>query len=995
MSDDDDEEWLKTFLEEEERLLTKGDDLQKLSVIGSLPELLKYDQTGTVSKIIPKIQQELPNSSSEFNLAVSRMFNILMHMDIPVNLVPQVLQGIENRDPIIANAWMETLLAVIPLLKEQVLKNEILKCAVSKSQLSKAAYFRVSSCKILGQISIHRTMNPFEVKKDVLPLVQSLCQDCLYEVRAAMCKELPCVAKGLYNLGDAIVKVNLLPLLVELSADENISVRSIAIESMVAIIPFLSADTTKSTIIPLAKKLCTKSVSEGDTTYTAISNVFSTLIGNLQFQMSSSDAMWFLDYYNHICKKGLPLMGNLDTDSSICMLCRENCASCLPKVAAMVLALIPDEINLKWYHTFKVLAADPCYIVRKAVAICFCDMVRILGPTNEIMVLDFTKLLKDEDEDVLQALVPNISHILELFSNSNVLQREVAVQATLDIGRAMLKCQSEVFRTNNWRMKESLLMQWECLPNCFPSDFIHQHFSPVVLTATIHGGAKPVRSQATRTLLIFLKYSLKENHRKWIREMILTQLCNASCCYARQVFVTLCGHAIEIFSWKYFKEYFYVPLLNLAEDQIAVVRLCMVKLCPILKQMLILPNDRALQFKLERVLSKMEKMETDKDVTMMLKVKLKEMGTFGCIKNNVLMEDKRKAEEEERILKGRMGAVRAGQSCTVGQRNLKAMKDFHEKQIPVSLTKSVISKLSTSSTGSKRSAENSSNLGLGSSPMPFLDQHFYIDAGVALPQDFGVAFPDKDVKSSLKTSLEVKKLINSAENLTTWLDQVSVHDEVPKIQLQESDMMISVENVKLTENLTESDVKALKTATSNMTDDLKANIQSVVAEELKGRQVNKRNSCIFTSEMRVNVNSSLKRRSLNIAIESKIPVCSRIKSISQQGKSKSFGDQSLESQRFARFTRSNTSLNQNNSVSKISSANKIINLRRSSSTDKVVGSNKLKFKRFSASEKIFQDSLRNNNAQGQEGCSDLSAKNVGSKASGLPLSIRNRKQPPK
>lgn len=39
----------------------------------------------------------------------------------------------------------------------------------------------------------------FRVKKDVLPLVQSLCQDCFYEVRAAMCRELPLVAKGFKN----------------------------------------------------------------------------------------------------------------------------------------------------------------------------------------------------------------------------------------------------------------------------------------------------------------------------------------------------------------------------------------------------------------------------------------------------------------------------------------------------------------------------------------------------------------------------------------------------------------------------------------------------------------------------------------------------------------------------------------------------------------------------------------------------------------------------
>ncbi|CAH1124911.1 unnamed protein product [Ceutorhynchus assimilis] len=656
MSDED--EWLKRFLEEEERLLTKGDELQKLSVIGSLPELLKYDQKGTVSKIIPKIQQELPNSSSEFNLAVSRMFNILIHMDIPVNLVPQILQGIENRDPIIANAWMETLLEVIPVLKEAVVKNEILRCAISKAQLSKPAYYRVSSCRILGKISLHKCMNPFEVKKDVLPLVQSLCQDCFHEVRAAMCKELPGVAQGLYNLGDAIVKVNLLPLLVELSADENVYVRSIAIESVVAIIPYLSPETIKGTIVPLTKKLCTKSAAEGDTTYIAMASVFNMLIANLLPQMTPSDGMWFLDYYNHICKKGQSTIEDVDTDPSVCMMCRENCALCLPVVATMVYAQIPSEISVKFYHTFRALAADPCYIVRKAVASCFADVVRILGHSNKIVIIDFTKLLRDEDEEVLHALIPNIASILESFTYVGVLQRDTIFQATSDICRAMQKCHEDAFKTNDWRMKECSLRQWEFLPNSFPSDFIHQHFSTMVLNAAIHGKAKPVRSQATRTLLIILKYSLKENHRKWIREMIQTQLCNAECCYSRQMYVTLCIHALDIFSWKYFKEYFYLPLLNLSEDPVSIVRLCMVKLCPVLKQMLNFPSDRALQLRLENILSKMEMTECDKDVIMTLKQKLKEMRCMRSVDSEVLVEDRRKADEEEKILKGKWTLVK-------------------------------------------------------------------------------------------------------------------------------------------------------------------------------------------------------------------------------------------------------------------------------------------------------------------------------------------------
>lgn len=50
----------------------------------------------------------------------------------------------------------------------------------------------------------------FRVKKDVLPLVQSLCQDCFYEVRAAMCRELPLVAKGFEKLHFSLHFYNIL-----------------------------------------------------------------------------------------------------------------------------------------------------------------------------------------------------------------------------------------------------------------------------------------------------------------------------------------------------------------------------------------------------------------------------------------------------------------------------------------------------------------------------------------------------------------------------------------------------------------------------------------------------------------------------------------------------------------------------------------------------------------------------------------------------------------
>lgn len=200
--------------------------------------------------------------------------------------------------------------------------------------------------------------------------------------------------------------------------------------------------------------------------------------------------------------------------------------------------------------------------------------------------------------------------------------------------------------------------------------------------------------------------------------------------------------------------------------------------------------------------------------------------------------------------------------------------------------------------------------------MPFLDQHFYIDAGVSLPQDFGdSSYRDRDLKTPIRTSTEVTKLIESAENLTSWLDEISMADESGRFQenikdraikLEEKDMIISVENINPAATLTESDIKALETTTTNMTDELKVNIQHVAeANELRPKM--KRNSCVFSSEVRRETSKSnfaLKRRSLNISnSESKIPVPSRTNSFSFEDKSKSYSDHALDGGKIIRFVR--------------------------------------------------------------------------------------------
>lgn len=95
------------------------------------------------------------------------------------------------------------------------------------------------------------------------------------------------------------------------------------------------------------------------------------------------------------------------------------------------------------------------------------------------------KLLRDESEEVLDALVPNIGATVELLTATGVLFVENSSQVTIEIARALLKCQVEIFKYHNWRRKKNFLEQIECLPNCMPSDFIHQHFTQVIVSLSL------------------------------------------------------------------------------------------------------------------------------------------------------------------------------------------------------------------------------------------------------------------------------------------------------------------------------------------------------------------------------------------------------------------------------------------------------------------------------------------------------------------------------
>jgi len=111
----------------------------------------------------------------------------------------------------------------------------------------------------------------------------------------------------------------------------------------------------------------------------------------------------------------------------------------------------------------------------------------------------------------------------------------------------------------------------------------------------------PCRVTSARTLLVILRFTVKEEHRSIVIARLnfshIMAICNmrlifsfshfricqdlafAKSCHTRMLYLRLCEMALALFSSQYFKRNFLDAMINLASDKVANIRL---KFCTLL-----------------------------------------------------------------------------------------------------------------------------------------------------------------------------------------------------------------------------------------------------------------------------------------------------------------------------------------------------------------------------------------------------------------------------
>ncbi|XP_042072358.1 serine/threonine-protein phosphatase 4 regulatory subunit 4 isoform X2 [Haplochromis burtoni] len=628
-------------------LLSVGQEVQRVSVISNLPSLVRQNPAETFRRVVPKVREVLNGAGAEIQLAAAASFLTILQDDIILihthtySILKIVLLHLNHRDTVVSNAWLETLLLAINTLPKETIKQEVLNPLLHQSQLFHAPQARLASCRILGKVACK--FDSYIVKKELLPLARSLCQDPEFEVRACMCRQLESIARA---TGVDDTRTELLPDLVELAGDEDSSVRLAAFDTIINLMEMMDSDDQLHVVIPLVMAVCEASLQEDEAIMASLSFQFGKLCNELAGSLLDEQKSHLLQTFKEMCTTGLQTDGNQTDSNNESTLIRCNCCYNLP---AMVVFADTAHFLSELYPSFSSLCSDPEVCVRRSAAASFHQVVKLLGSKVQLVHKELLCLLQDDALEVLDALMTHVEETLEAVLSRG--ENQTLDNKFPDLMAGLLLAEQKIGRSLRWRLHEKLLQRYSCLARLLPGELLHQSFSPRIFIILTTNKVLPVQKAAARTFCTFLRYNRKQEQRQEMMGRLIQDLAQGRSYWHRLRFLDVCETATEIFSRKYFNKHFLIPALELVHDPVANVRYKLCQLLPRLRSSLRLPADKQLLQKLDFCVQKLLCKEKDKDVVAMIRKTVLELDKldlsepFHKRQERDLLDQKKEKEE--------------------------------------------------------------------------------------------------------------------------------------------------------------------------------------------------------------------------------------------------------------------------------------------------------------------------------------------------------------
>ncbi|VDK72680.1 unnamed protein product [Litomosoides sigmodontis] len=597
--DPDFTEFLQSPVDDAINILKSGREIQKLSVIRTLSDLLESDGDQVVEKVMPLVQQMLEEECSNLDIqceAAVAYKNIYRNSKITARvlgigdvILNGILQNAEQQNDnckfyLTAAAWLETLVEVIDQAPVWQLKQlvGVVPLTISQAETSQRVQRRVLATKLVNKLCAN--LEPADIRRDIIPCVQVLCNDPNSNVRSSMAQHLAVVAESLKNRNDC--GSALVPCLAQLCKDTDIGTREAALNIVASCIPFLSKEQRKGSIVPLLRHSIGQALSAQDETLNVIAKNLGEWIDLLQDVLTARDHNWFLNIYVQIANPSACSSSNDDNHvlSNIQTSVRRMCAYNFP-----VVKLLPNEPAL-------------------------------LPP--------FFELIRGSPAEVVGHLMGNLDQILPKISR-------------LQLDHIIMGCNRLIRKTSSWRTQHSYLKNIVVLRYLIPVKELFISFIPMLKQEVLTTRAIPCRIAASVTLLLFMRENPCEDERQSVINFFIH--CNS----ISQINAKLDFFASNRDFRRFFHAHFLASILAMTNDKVPSIRLQLCHMLPKIKANLYLPEDEEILQRIEGIIRELLTKEQNLSTRQLIQTYACELSrTETRNKSDKWDESKEKAEDE-------------------------------------------------------------------------------------------------------------------------------------------------------------------------------------------------------------------------------------------------------------------------------------------------------------------------------------------------------------
>ncbi|KNC53115.1 uncharacterized protein AMSG_09419 [Thecamonas trahens ATCC 50062] len=210
-----------------------------------------------------------------------------------------------------------------------------------------------------------------------------------------------------------------------------------------------------------------------------------------------------------------------------------------------------------------------------------------------------------------------------------------------------------------WRARAETVSQWAVVGRFFDHEVVFGDFAPVLLgLLTGSGTASAVRAAAATTLVVTMRTLRRSQLRNELCNSVLAELARGKSSWRRVAFVDVVAAAVRTCSRAFVKDKFLQSFLDVANDNVANVRLRAAAQLVHIKRMLSLPLDTYLLKKLEDIAAAYasDPLPSVAAAGRAASAELARIKLVPAVRHSVTpqfeddLQDQRKAEEETKLL---------------------------------------------------------------------------------------------------------------------------------------------------------------------------------------------------------------------------------------------------------------------------------------------------------------------------------------------------------